>query len=131
MSALAWAGCFAWIGIAFLTAIVRARMGVREGRAKRAAARMKSPTVYLFSGYLVVAALVTPVSKGETVSPLLGLALAIPVGYGLATLSAIGSVKPRLGARVALAILHGGAVLAAGAVILALASPAFVPAFLR
>jgi hypothetical protein len=92
---------------------------------------MKSPTMYLFSGYLVVAALVTPVSPGETVSPLLGLALAIPLGYALATLSSIGSEHPRPGARVALAILHGGAVLAAGAVVLALASPAFVPALLR
>jgi hypothetical protein len=131
MAPLAWAGCLAWIGLAFLTAIARARRGAREGRAGRAAARMKSPTMYLFSGYLVVAALVTPVSPGETVSPLLGLAIAIPLGYGLATLSAIGSDRPRPGARAALAILHGGAVLAAGAVVLALASPAFVPAFLR
>jgi hypothetical protein len=131
MSSIAWTGCLAWIGIALLTAIARARRGVLEGRARRAAARMKSPTMYLFSGYLVVAALVTPVSPGETVSPLLGLALAIPLGYALATLSSIGSEHPRPGARAALAILHGGAVLAAGAVVLALASPAFVPALLR
>lgn len=131
MSAVAWTGCLAWIALALVTATLRARRGVLEGRARRAAARMKSPTVYLFSGYLLVAALVTPVSPGETVSPLLGLALAIPLGYGLATLSAIGSDRPGPAARAALAILHGGAVLAAGAVVLALASPAFVPGWMR
>lgn len=131
MSAIAWTGCLGWIGIALLTAVIRARRGVIEGRARRAAARLKSPTVYLFSGYLVIAALVTPVSPGETVSPLLGLAIALPLGYGLATLSSIGAESPRPHVRAALAFLHGGAVLAAGAIVLALASPAFVPALLR
>jgi hypothetical protein len=131
VSSAAWTGCLAWIAIALITSIARARRGVREGRARRAAARLKSPTVYLFSGYLLVAALVTPVSKGETVSPLLGLAVAIPLGYGLATLSAIGSERPHPAARACLALLHGGAVIAAGAIVLAVASPAFVPSWMR
>jgi hypothetical protein len=131
VSVSAWIACVAWLAAAIVTAAIRAAKGIREGRGDRAAARLKSPTVYLFSGYLLIAALVTPVSPGETISPLLGLALAVPLAYGLATLSAIGSEEPSPTARVALAILHGGVVLAAGSIILALASPAFVPAWLR
>lgn len=131
MSAIAWLACVGWIVAAAVIGAARAARGAREGRGGRALARLKSPTVYLFSGYLLVAALVTPVSPGETVSPLLGLAFAVPIGYALATLSAIGSERPSLAARAALAILHGGAVLAAGVIVLALASPAFVPAWLR
>lgn len=131
MSGPAWLGCVAWITAALITGIARARKGSLEGRSKRAVARLKSPTVYLFSAYLLIAALVTPVSPGETVSPLLGLAFAIPLGYVLATLSAIGSECPRPVTRAGLALLHGGAVLAAGAIVLALASPAFVPVWMR
>jgi hypothetical protein len=112
-------------------ALARGRRGLREGRGARAIARLKSPTPYLFSAYLLIAALVTPVSSGETLSPLLGLSIALPLAYGIATLSAIGSDRPSLGVRLALGALHGGAALAAAAVILALASPAFVPAWLR
>jgi hypothetical protein len=131
MSAPAWIACVLWIAAAVAVAAARGIKGVREGRGGQAAARLKSPTVYLFSAYLLIAALVTPVSEGETVSPLFGLALAVPLGYALATLSAIGSERPPPAARALLALLHGGAVLAASAVVLALASPAFVPAWLR
>ena len=131
MKPLAWLACAGWIAAALVVAIIRAARGLREGRGRRAGARLKSPPLYLFSGYLIVAALVTPVSEGETVSPLLGLAAALPVGYALATLSAIGSERPGPVTALALAVLHGGAVLAAGAVVLALSSPAFVPAWLR
>jgi hypothetical protein len=131
MSPLAWIACLAWIAAALSVAAWRARRGILEGRGHRAAARLKSPTPYLFSAYLLIAALVTPVSSGETLSPLLGLALALPVSYAVATLSSIGSERPSPTARAALALLHGGAALASAAVILALASPVFVPAWLR
>lgn len=131
MSPAAWLACTGWIALATLLAFLRARRGAREGRFPRAAARLKSPTPYLFSAYLLIAALVTPVSSGETLSPLLGLAFALPVAYALATLSAIGSERPSLATRLGLAALHGGAALASAAVILAIASPAFVPAWLR
>jgi hypothetical protein len=131
MSPLAWAGCAAWIGAAVVVAGLRGLRGAREGRAPLARRRLKSPTVYLFSAYLLVAALVTPLSAGESVSPLLGLALVVPPAYALATLSAIGSARPSRGAAALLAALHGGAVLAAAAAILAAASPRFVPAWLR
>ena len=131
MSPLAWIACLAWIAAAIGVAALRARRGIFEGRGARAAARLKSPTPYLFSAYLLIAALVTPVSSGETLSPLLGLSLALPASYALATLSSIGSERPSPATRAALAFLHGGAALASAAVILALASPAFVPQWLR
>jgi hypothetical protein len=131
VSPLAWIACFIWIAAAIGVAALRARRGLREGRGARAAARLKSPTPYLFSAYLLIAALVTPISSGETVSPLLGLSLALPLSYALATLSSIGSERPSLAVCAALAMVHGGAALASAAVILALASPAFVPAWLR
>jgi hypothetical protein len=131
MSLLAWAACAGWLAAAALTAIARGRRGVREGRGPLAIRRLKSPTLYLFSGYLLVAALVTPVSPGETVSPLLGLALALPVAYALATLSSIGEARPSRRAAALLGLLHAGAVLAAAAVVLAAASPRFVPGWLR
>jgi hypothetical protein len=131
VSSGAWIACAAWIVAALVAAIAGARRGIGEGRGARAAARLKSPTIYLFTAYLLIAALVTPRSAGESTSPLLGLALALPLAYALATLSAIGrerrSALPALG----LALLHGGAVLAAAAIVLAVASPAFVPLWLR
>lgn len=123
--------CSAWIAAAALAAGLGARRGVGEGRGPRAAARLKSPTLYLFTAYLVVAALVTPTSAGESASPLLGLGVVLPAGYVLATFSAIGREKRGAVASLGLAVLHGGAVLAAGAVVLALSSPGFVPAALR
>ena len=131
MSLVAWAICLAWIAVAFGAAILGARHGLSQGRGRRVAARLKSPTVYLFTGYLVLAALVTPHSPGESASPLLGLALVLPVGYALASLTAIGDDRSRPAAAIARAAIHGGAVLAAAAIVLALSSPAFVPGWLR
>jgi len=131
VSPAAWITCTAWIALAAAAAAVGARRGLAEGRGRRAAARLKSPTVYLFTGYLMIAALATPVSRGESASPLLGLGVVLPLGYALATLSAIGRERRGLAASLGLAILHGGAVLAAAVVVLALASPAYVPALLR
>lgn len=131
MSKLAWLACVLWIAAAIGVAARRGRRGFVEGRFPRAAARLKSPTPYLFSAYLFIAALVTPVSGGETLSPLLGLSMALPAAYALATLSSIGDARPSPLTRAALALLHGGAALAAAAVILALSSPTFVPAWLR
>ena len=131
MSLLAWCGCAGWLVALAVVAVARGLRGAREGRWPLARARLRSPTLYLFCGYLMVAALVTPVSPGETVSPLLGLAVALPVLWGLAALSAIGEARPRWGVGLGLAVLLGGAVAAAAAIVLALASPAFVPTWLR
>src|SRR4051812_9227558 len=116
--------------VAACAAVIGARRGLGEGRGPHAAARLKSPTLYLFAAYLAIAALVTPRSPGESASPLLGLALALPVAYALASLSAIGRARRGAGAALALGLLHGGAMLAAAAVVLAIASPAYVPAWL-
>ena len=131
MSLVAWTVCLAWIAVALVAAILGARHGLAQGRGRRVAARLKSPTVYLFTGYLVLAALVTPHSPGESASPLLGLALVLPVAYALASLTAIGDDRTRPAAAIARAAIHGGAVLAAAAIVLALSSPAFVPGWLR
>jgi len=130
MVPLAWFFCVAWLLAAALVAVIRGVRGAREGRAHLAAQRIKSPTIYLFSAYLLVAALVTPPSPGETTSPLLWLALVIPVANALAALSSVGQTQPKGFTRLGLALLHGGAVLAAAACILALASPRFVPVWL-
>ncbi len=116
---------------AAVAAAVGARRGLGEGRGRRARARLTSPTVYLFTGYLVIAGLCAPVSPGESASPLLGLGVVLPVGYVLATLSAIGRERRGAVTSAGLGLLHGGAVLAAAAVVLALFSPAYVPAPLR
>jgi hypothetical protein len=131
MSLLAWAICLAWLAATVVVALFRGRRGVLEGRGPLALRRLRSPTIYLFSAYLLIAALVTPLSPGETVSPLLGLALALPLAYALATFSAIGAARPSRGLATLLALLHAGAVLSAAAIILALASPRFVPPWLR
>jgi hypothetical protein len=131
VSLAAWIACSTWIAAAGASAVAGARRGLGEGRGRRAAARLKSPTIYLFTAYLVVAALVTPRSPGESASPLLGLGVVLPAGYALATLSAIGREKRGVLASLGLGLLHGGAVLAAAAIVLALASPAYVPAALR
>lgn len=131
MSPLAWTACSLVIAAAVAAASLGARRGFGEGRGRQAAARLKSPTIYLFTAYLVIAALVTPRSTGESTSPLLGLALALPVAYALATLSSIGRAERRAPAAIGLALLHGGAVLAAAAMVLAIASPAYVPSWLR
>lgn len=130
MHPLAWLLSLAWLFAAILVSLLRARRGIHEGRAHLAAKRLKSPTIYLFSAYLLVAALVTPPSPGETTSPLLWLALAIPLANALAAGSSIGQTHPKGSTRLGLALLHGGAVLAAAALILAIASPRFVPGWL-
>lgn len=130
MLPLAWFLCVTWLLAAVLVAVVRGVRGAREGRAHLAVQRIKSPTIYLFSAYLLVAALVTPHSPGETTSPLLWLAFVIPLANALAAFSSVGQTQPKGLARLGLALLHGGAVLAAAACILALASPRFVPGFL-
>jgi hypothetical protein len=131
VSLAAWIACSAWIGAAALSAAAGARRRLGEGRGRHAAARLKSPTIYLFTAYLVVAALVSPISPGESASPLLGLGAVIPLAYALATLAAVGRARRSVLASLGLALLHGGAVLAAAVVVLAIFSPAFVPAPLR
>lgn len=131
MSPIALTLCVLWIAVALVAAAVGARRGLREGRGPRAWARLTSPTVYLFTAYLIVAGWATPRSPGESTSPLFGLALVLPAAYALATLSAIGRAeRPRLAA-IGLGVLHGGAVLAAAALVLAAASPEFTPGWLR
>jgi hypothetical protein len=127
----AWIVCLAWLAVAVGAALVGARRGFSAGRGRRLTARLASPTVYLFTGYLVLAALVTPHAADESASPLLGLALVLPVAYALASLDALGDDHGRPAAAVARAVIHGGAVLAAAAIVLALSSPAFVPGWLR
>jgi hypothetical protein len=131
MSWVAWVVCAAWIALGVVVAARRGARGVREGRRGLLVARLKSPTAYLFSAYLLVAALVAPLSPGETTSPLFWLAFALPVTYALSALSAIGSPQPSRREAAVLGILHGGTLLSAAAVILAMASPQFVPAWLR
>jgi hypothetical protein len=114
-----------------VVACVRGVRGIRAGRFRLARARLTSPTPYLFAGYLLIAALLSPTSAGESSSPLLWLALVVPIAYALATLSSIGSERPSKGVAVALGLLHGSAFLAASAIVLALASPRFVPPWLK
>jgi hypothetical protein len=130
MSPIATAACFAWIAAAIVAAFLGACRGLREGRGRRVAARLKSPTIYLFTAYLAVAALVAPRSAGESTSPLLGLAIVLPAAYALATLSAVGAERRTPLRAIALGLLHGGAVFAAAALVLAATSPAFVPRWL-
>src|SRR6185295_1862841 len=99
MAPTVWIVCFAWIGAALAAAGAGARRGLREGRGRRVAARMKSPTVYLFAAYLMIAGLASPTSSGESSSPLLWLAIVLPSGYALASLSAIGRERRSAAAR--------------------------------
>ena len=71
MSTVATLVCAAWIALALGVAALGALMGARENTLGLALRRVRSPTLYLFSAYLLVAALVTPQSPGETTSPLL------------------------------------------------------------
>lgn len=95
-----------------------------------ALSRLKSPTIYLFAAYVFVAAVVTPPSPGETTSPLLWLSFCIPMANALAVLSSVGNTKPSRAEALLQAFIHGGALLAAAALILALVSPRFVPVWL-
>jgi hypothetical protein len=131
VSTAAWVLCAGWIAAAAGLAVAGARRGLAEGRGRRASARLKSPTLYLFTAYLVVAALATPHEAGESTSPLLWLAIVLPAAYLLATLSAIGRARRSAVGAAALGLVHGGAVLAASAIVLAISSPAFVPGALR
>lgn len=131
VSTAAWSVCAIWLAVALGVALWRGGVAVREGRARDALRRVRSPTVYMFAGYLLVAALVTPKSAGESTSPLLWLAIALPVAYIGSSFAAAADERPRVVVRLALAALFGGAVLAAAAVILAVVSPVFVPIWLR
>jgi len=130
MSRVLWIACSLWLALALATAGVRGARAFRGGQWPRIAARLKRPTVYLFAGYLLIAAFVTPISPGESSSPLLWLALILPATYALATLSAAGAPRG-IGSAGASALLYGGAVLAASALALALASPRYVPLWMR
>jgi len=123
--------CIAWVLAALVFAAARGAKGARAGRIGLFHDRLRSPTVYLFSGYLLIAALVTPLSPGETTSPLLWLAAALPVWWAVASLASIGAARASLAGGLGLAALYGGAVLAGALLILQLASPAFVPAWSR
>lgn len=131
MSLVAWCVCGGWIVATIVIAAIRGARAVREGHGKAAIQRLKSPTVYLFAGYLLVAAFVTPLSTGESTSPLLWLAGMLPAAYAGSALASAADEKPRRSTRVALGVLFGGAVLAGAAIILATVSPAFVPRWLR
>jgi len=122
--------CVGWIVVATMTAVVRGVRGAKQGRLPLAMARLKSPTIYLFAAYVFVAALVTPKSPGETTSPLLWLACCIPLTNAAAVLSSVGKPKPTRVEALLLALLHGGALVAAAALILAVVSPRFVPMWL-
>jgi hypothetical protein len=93
--------------------------------------RLRSPTIYLFSAYLLIAGLVTPKSAGETTSPLFWLALALPILHALASMSSIGPGERSPARSIVAAVLYGGSVFAAAAIILAIASPRFVPGWLK
>jgi hypothetical protein len=131
MRAPAWWVSVAWLVVALAVAARGFVVALRAGRGDAIRARLKSPTVYLFAGYLVIAGLVSPRSPGESSSPLYGLAVALLFGWVAAT-GAAAAVAERTWTSAALHFtLYGGAVLAAGALILALSSPAFVPPWLR
>jgi cytochrome bd-type quinol oxidase subunit 2 len=131
MSAAAWCVCAIWLAAALAVALWRGGTAVRRGRARDALRRLRSPTVYMFAAYLLVAALVTPTSAGESTSPLLWLAIALPIAYAASAFAAAADERPTAAVRLLLAALFGGAVLAAAAIILALVSPLFVPRWLR
>jgi hypothetical protein len=131
MRSSALAICIGWIAVALILAARGAVLATRLGRGPAIFARLKSPTVYLFAGYLIVAGLVSPRSQGESSSPLFGLALVLVVAWAAATFAAAGSARRSTATGTALFALYGGAVVAAGAIVLAVASPAFVPPWLR
>lgn len=130
MSAIAWSVLASWIAVAIVVTAVRGRAAIRRGRAGDALRRVKSPVVYLFAGYLLVAGLVTPISAGESTSPLLWLAIVLPIAHAASAFAAAADERPGAMVRAGLAVLFGGAVLAAAAIILAVVSPAFVPGWL-
>src|SRR5689334_9792403 len=107
MSLLAWIACLAWISVTLAVAATNARRGLRADRGHLVTARLKSPTIYLFAAYLLIASWVTPRSPGESTSPLFWLAFTLPLTYALATLSSIGNARRSPMAAIALALLHG------------------------
>jgi hypothetical protein len=131
MRPLAWLVALGIIAVALGLAVRGAFVGLRAGRAPAVYARLKSPTVYLFSGYLVIAGLVSPRAPGESNSPLYGLAFALPLAWALAAFAASADEKPALPTAALHFLVFGTAVLASGAVVLALTSPGFVPPLLR
>lgn len=131
MSAAAWSACLVWIAASVAVALLRGVRAARRGLAGGALRRLKSPRIYLFAAYLVVAALVMPLSGGESTSPLLWLAPALVLAYAGGSFAAAADERPGLVVRLTLAGLFAGAFAAGAAIILALVSPAFVPWWLR
>jgi hypothetical protein len=131
MSAAGWIITALWLAAALAVALRRGLVAHRKARTGAALQRLKSPMIYLFAAYLLVAAFVTPLSASESTSPLLWLAAALPVAYAAGTFAAAAEERPHPLVRLGLAALFGGAVIAASAIILALSSPAFVPRWLR
>ncbi len=131
MAYWAWIVCLASVAAAIGSAAVGLVRGARAGRARLVTHRLASPTVYLFAAYLLVAALVTPRSAGETVSPLYGLAVVLPASWALASLASIADAQARGPSAIARALVHGCSVIGAAAIVLAIASPAFVPMWLK
>lgn len=131
MSRSAWIACVVVLATAVFVAVFQTRRALLRGTFALAVKRVRSPTVILFSAYLLVAALVVPVSEGETGSPLLWLALAFPIVYTMASFSAAANPKAHVLERVMLALLFAGALGSAAAITLACVSPAFVPVWLR
>jgi len=129
MSRSAWIGALVLLAAAFASALA---FGLRAHRAGelRAGRILRAPATWLFVVYLLGSGLLVPTSEGETASPIVGLALALPVLAVLASVASLGAPK-RIWARGLLAIVFGAAMLAAGAVTLAIASPRFVPVWLR
>ncbi|MBK8253676.1 MAG: hypothetical protein IPK82_13540 [Polyangiaceae bacterium] len=131
MSRAAWIACIATLAVAVFVTARRTYKARIRGTFVLAVKRVQSPTVILFSAYLLVAALVVPVSDGETGSPLLWLAPAFPIVYAMASFSAAANPKAPLPERLALALLFAGTLASAAAITLACVSPAFVPVWLR
>jgi hypothetical protein len=129
MAPWAWLVCIAWLALATAIAASNALHAKRNGTLHKVKARLASPTPYLFAAYLLVAGLVTDQAPGESTSPLLWLALALPIAFAQANLAALGPASTPW--RALRAAIFGGQVLAASAIVLALSSPAFVPSFLR
>jgi hypothetical protein len=127
MGPAAWTLCLSLVAVALGLGAHGASVASADER-RRALARLASPLVWLVTAYLGAAALLVPVSDGESASPLAGLALGLPALYFVAGLAA----RPRpLAARVAVALVLGAAMLSVGLVTLALVSPRFVPSWAR
>lgn len=131
MSPAAWTVCLVALGLALALGVRGALVATSDER-RRALGRLASPLVWLVTAYLAAAALLVPVSEGESASPLVGLALGLPPLYLAAGLAAGLAARAKVrAARAAVALVLGLAMLSVGLVTLALVSPRFVPAWAR